>query len=303
MGWDNSFQTIIILPSGATTGQRIVIDGQNGLVLVYDSINDLIASISPDNTTDSQGNTILHGITSYETGGHEYASLFNGSINVGRYGPDAPAGSQSGYFATLGNNTATVISSSQTDAVPDQMFMEFWSGLRNSKMGDADYPHAIVDGDVWVPPGNAAVIASILPNGTPNAIPETWHVVGDTGEPSFGSGWTSASSSGTYQPLQYRLDAEDNVYLSGVFHATTASPGSGVFTLPEANGSLPTYRPKIAQRVPVSTFATSGTESSASSALVINDVSSGLVRLVSSAAVAAGTNFAVSAKIPLGQLP
>lgn len=244
MGWDNSFQTIIVLPSGATTGQRIVIDGQNGLILVYDPINDLIVSISPDDTTDSQGNTILRGVTSYENGGHEYAQLFNGGLNVGRYGPDAPAGSQSGYFATLGDNSACVVNSPTNDETPDSADITFRSGVNSSGTGGIDYPHAEVGADVWVPAGNASVIASVPSTIPPHFVaPETWHIVGDTGEPTYNAGWSGATAIGAVSPvipLRYRLGIEDTLILEGTFTAASGA-GAMVFQLPTAPVN---YRPQ-----------------------------------------------------------
>lgn len=305
MGWDNSFQTIITLPSGATVGARIVLDGTLGVILVYDQDNELVDSIAPEDGVDPQGTDYYRGITNYA--GDEYVQMGIGNLFLGvRPDPNDPTfDPQPGSMGIIGDSRSMGLQSPHNQDYADTANWKFVAGNISSGIGTEGFPHSSNwRGDIWLGGSSGgALIRSIVPSGQSDEIPETWHVVGDTGEPAFGSGWTSASSSGTYQPLQYRLDAEDNLYLTGVFHATTASPGSGVFTLPDKIGSFPTYRPKIAQRITVSTFATSGTESSASSALVINDLSSGLVRLVSSAAVASGTNFAVSAKIPLGNLP
>lgn len=42
MGWDNSYQTILVIPTGATSGQRIVIDGTTGLISIYNSAGVLV---------------------------------------------------------------------------------------------------------------------------------------------------------------------------------------------------------------------------------------------------------------------
>lgn len=45
MPW-SSYQVIIILPTGATTGKRIVLDGAQGLIGLYDDTNQLVGSVA-----------------------------------------------------------------------------------------------------------------------------------------------------------------------------------------------------------------------------------------------------------------
>lgn len=60
----------LVLPAGATSGQRIVLDGTNGLIQVYDASNNLIAEIAPgdvvlvqDPTTGAKINLVAAGGT------------------------------------------------------------------------------------------------------------------------------------------------------------------------------------------------------------------------------------------------
>jgi hypothetical protein len=46
MGWTNTQPDIITLPNGATTGARIVIDGTNDRILIYDASNALIGVLA-----------------------------------------------------------------------------------------------------------------------------------------------------------------------------------------------------------------------------------------------------------------
>lgn len=132
------------------------------------------------------------------------------------------------------------------------------------------------------------------PNGSGVQTAGTWQT------PSFSTGWASGSTSGTYQGLQFRIDAEDNVHLVGVFHATAAAPNSQLFTLPAASGSNPTYRPAIAQRLPLDTYVSSSSANTANASMVINGT--GVVNIYCSAAIASNQNFAVNAKFPLGNI-
>lgn len=56
--------------------------------------------------------------------------------------------------------------------------------------------------------------------------------------PSYNTNWLSSTtfngSSGN-QPLQYRLDAEDNLIIGGAFKASTSAPGAIVFNIPDVN--------------------------------------------------------------------
>lgn len=54
----------LILPFGATSGARIDLDGDDGVILVYDASDDVIGSIAP---VDDPGGTYLSGVVSYET--------------------------------------------------------------------------------------------------------------------------------------------------------------------------------------------------------------------------------------------
>jgi hypothetical protein len=49
MGWDNSFLTILVLPTGATSGARIVLNGQTGEIQVFDATNREVAVVTSQN--------------------------------------------------------------------------------------------------------------------------------------------------------------------------------------------------------------------------------------------------------------
>lgn len=53
------------IPEGATSGTRIEFDAENGLILVYDSGDNLIASIAPDQGTTPGGTYYARGVSSY----------------------------------------------------------------------------------------------------------------------------------------------------------------------------------------------------------------------------------------------
>jgi hypothetical protein len=234
MGWDNSFQTIIVLPTGATSGSRIVLDGESGLILIYDADNNLIASISPDDTTDAAGNTILQGITDYV--GSEYVQMDVGNLYLGVL-PD-PANPAfvpvPGLLGIKGDSSSIGLQSAANQDLPDSSFLECVSGVLAAGTGHDTYPHHQVNGDIWVvvdalqggnPHNNNALIAAPVPLGQSFPVAETWHDV------TLGTGWaTGPGISGSYPPLQFRRDGLDNVHLFGTFHATSTTPSTIIGT-------------------------------------------------------------------------
>lgn len=76
-GWTNQGITTLVIPTGATTGERIVIDGTTGAILDYDSSGTLIASVSPIDQTIS-GVLVPHGFGSYDyIGGGTQTAVLN----------------------------------------------------------------------------------------------------------------------------------------------------------------------------------------------------------------------------------
>jgi hypothetical protein len=69
----------LVLPFGQTIGQRIVINGINGTILVYNSVNRLIASIAPETGVDQAGNEVQQGIASYSSTLTSIIAILNGA--------------------------------------------------------------------------------------------------------------------------------------------------------------------------------------------------------------------------------
>lgn len=93
MGWDNSFQTSLTLPTGATSGERIVIDGQAGTITVYAADDQVSVLISDDGTITSYG-------TDPQSGLRTVAIMQNGSFDrniIGVPGDLGPAFMAIGY--------------------------------------------------------------------------------------------------------------------------------------------------------------------------------------------------------------
>jgi hypothetical protein len=89
----------------------------------------------------------------------------------------------------------------------------------------------------------AGMITAPQPGGGAGSqlAPETWH----TPVYESGAGWAGGPTSGSFQPLQYRLQPDGLIALIGICHnAGAAGAGSTILVLP------PGYLPSIGQRVP-----------------------------------------------------
>lgn len=68
----NPIPDTLVLPVGATTGQRIVLDGAGGQILMYDSGNNLIAEITPSvgivSVTSPYVAQLVNGSAAFQTG-------------------------------------------------------------------------------------------------------------------------------------------------------------------------------------------------------------------------------------------
>jgi hypothetical protein len=83
----------LVLPFGQTTGARIVLNGDSGAVLVYDTNNNLIASMAP---MDAPDGSYLEGIVQYQyvnndpAQGGSFIQLQDGDITFGQWSGAPP---------------------------------------------------------------------------------------------------------------------------------------------------------------------------------------------------------------------
>lgn len=92
-------------------------------------------------------------------------------------------------------------------------------------------------GNQWAS-GYTGPVTAFQP-GTSPAVPETWHVVGQPGQPAFLSGWANAG--GSLASLQFACTADGKVHIIGVI-TSAAMSATQFMTLP-ATG----YRPAVSQ--------------------------------------------------------
>lgn len=239
----------------------------------------LVAAIAPTYGTDAFGNDYLAGVTSYDATG-TYINLDSGFVTIGSPSNTSPAVLQ----ATHAENV--YLFSGRTDADTVAASLELVAGVETSGTGSAGAAKVYVSNTVGL---NTATDLVMPSKGSIYPLGAAWQA------PTMGTGWvTGPGGSGSYPPLKWRLDAEDNVHLFGVFHPSTASPDGVIASgLPVVNlthlggvavvGAIPRFQ------------GGAGTITA-----YLNDT--GQLRMNLSPTLAAGDSFMVNALIPLGNL-
>jgi hypothetical protein len=228
----------LVIPTNATTGQRIVLDGVNGVELVYDSFNQVIASIAPGTGTSTDGQSYVAGIASYASGNRSnYSQLFNGQLVL-----NTPLDTVAAGAAVLDNSG---VNSDQPEL---QLFSPAYSGipmanaayihLFGANVGFTDNPYVRISARGG-PAGDMDVqIAGTLRYASPTgSASETWHAL------SYAANWTD----GPFAPGKYTRDANGRILFSGMIQFTGGATGAPitVFTLPVG------YRPDRSMNLPL----------------------------------------------------
>lgn len=110
------------------------------------------------------------------------------------------------------------------------------------------------------------------------------------------AGWNAFNGLTGYAPLQYRLDAENNLIITGTFKAGTTVPGGAVFNLPAG------YRPNGGGAIPIFCQRNNAGALSAGHAYISTG---GNVDLFAAAGVgiAAGNEYIINGIVPLNNIP
>ncbi|TDC20625.1 hypothetical protein E1265_21380 [Streptomyces sp. 8K308] len=104
----------LVLPWGKTSGRRIVLDGQNGGVQIYDDSNTLVADLGPDVNADSQNPAGLW------TRGYQFPRAIYSFLGGGIV--------QFGTVTASAINTRSSVSFSVVDSAPRSTTLQLTSG-------------------------------------------------------------------------------------------------------------------------------------------------------------------------------
>lgn len=210
-----------VIPTGATSGQRIVFnESGSGTIRVYDSSNTLVAEIGGNDGR----------ILSILASANSFAELLNGAVYLGGLSGGAPDLTNSATLSSTvdsGAGTAlTSLFSAKTATKTQSAIQRWYPGTAASGVGSANAPVAefgIGDGStaMTVKVGGTVVAADL------NGSNYTWQT------PTYLTGWAAATlftGVSPVEPLRYRKTAEDETWLYGAF-TTDATGTANVFTM------------------------------------------------------------------------
>lgn len=264
-GWSNSTSRRLVLVVGS------VYSG----IFFYDPVigpGDLLLSIVPSAGTDPYGNTYAQGITvGYGGGPQVVIGLTGGEPLI--YFPTGAAGiTNASAIQTIRQNGSGVSgydqiqilgaeNTAQNDSVLSTWLASSTDGTQQPQIQDLYHDPAgtyhlyrLLDFSGNFTTGtNTAVEPGTGTSRANPAVAETWHVVGTTGNPAFGAGFTSG---GTDQIPRFRLEgtAGGVCRLDGTLYSSAATAaGATGFTLPVG------YRPTTRKRFVGSTNASGNT--------------------------------------------
>lgn len=242
-GWSNDQLTSLTLPQGATSGARIVLDGTRDVILVYNSLSQLFASLAAGAGSDGLGNNFPQGFKVGVSGsagvviqpgsdGRTGIIFFPGIVpNVSN---DAHlqlnqqgVGTAQHSFLTI----ASAVDTTQNDAVFINWHASPRDGTTFAKLTFAyQDPASVVHDYAVMDLSGLAVTGSITAvqpgTGTSRvnvAAAETWHAV------AYANGWADFAG---HQAVRYRKSPENRVWLDGDAAPGTWANGTVIFTLP-----------------------------------------------------------------------
>lgn len=288
-GWsinrDGSAEFNNLVVRGVFQGQDFIINEAG--IFVYNgtpAAGNLTESMAAQNGVDQFGNAYLQGIVNYA--GDDYVQVALGNVVFGLLDDT----NHPGLIGIKGDGSGVFYQSATSAPFSDRGTMFLQGGDSTLKWNDASFPHLFVGESDFAGTGlwtNTAVVKASLTTSNP----EIWRT------PTFGTNWASATSfngNAGFNPLEYRMDAEDNVWLFGLAQSSGAL--TTVTTLPAA------YRPQTGSRPLVgATFNIGGTvHPGAVQVTETGVVACGLT--VSGVTIASGSQVFINGKFPLGNI-
>lgn len=257
----------------------------------------LIASIAAAAGTDAYGNAYPQGICALNYAGATFVQLLNGALAAGGIVSGAADTTNAAAFAYVLGGTGKPFLHIASPLYPtggytDPALLLLQPGFPNTGLGGANRPIAILIDDAATSAADLNLSGAAIKTSLDGATPYAWQT------PSYATGFAGGGYSGTnYAPLQYRLDAEDNLVVVGTCHNTASvSNAPTVFTLPTA------YRPKNNWRGPVSRQVSGATnpENSGGTGCIVE--SNGNVVLQLDGASSSTMNYYMMLLVPMGNI-
>lgn len=214
--------TTFVIPTGATTGARIVLDGTTGKIFIYNSSNNLVDVIGGPS-----GNII-----SYVNGTNSKSIAFtSGQLTMNASGSTVSGGTL-GSDSSSPNGGVLFLDSGNDGTNTDGITMAWQSGLPAVTTGNTATPRVIVIDDAGTSDADFFISGSLVKTDK-TAHPYTWQT------PTYKANWSAGVLlNGLGGPaVKFRLMPDDTVWIYGLC-TPAAGAGTTIFTLPA--GYFPT---------------------------------------------------------------
>lgn len=241
MGWAQDLVGTLIVPTGATTGQRIVIDGTTGTITGYDAGNNVIFQLNVD------------GITVDNTKGS--VDIFSGSIPQVNMTLGAEGGitfDGGGWQVQPGSapdwQPFTAFSSATQDLFNSPeifMYGTTATGLKSLMQLFSQTWQLLSDTN----PGEGAQLSLLSAGGSrldlyTSSATEPWHAL------SLQNSWTNRGGSDVTAQYRKVVSPPNTVEIIGYIASGTVTDGTTLFTLPTGyrpahNCVFPVYSPNV----------------------------------------------------------
>lgn len=258
MPW-STYQIFIILPTGAVSGQRIVLDGNTGLIGVYDVNNNLVGSISA--TVNKTGNIVtwLSGVSVYSAA-NKYSIRLTSTDGIAFEAyPDASQFTAGGLIrpsnpAAPGADARPALLFQSPTSDPNQQLL--FVGMYSSKTDGTGKQQLLVGGR------NGVTGNTIMAEFAMAGFVQAWRNVG-TGyspeiwtAPTFFNGWGNDPTPPRNQPAAFHIHPDGWVSMRGVICCGTNAANTLIMSVPMYYAPLQTEWFALASPATPASFAT-----------------------------------------------
>lgn len=219
----------LVLPSNATTGARIVIDGNSNAILIYNAANQLTEAISPVSGTDAAGNAYPSGYTAFNPAATpiSFTNIKDGIVYQG-FIPNATTQPDFTHISFLEAASPTTAEYQSPWTAGNAPIQELYTAGTGSAFGSTAPSLQIQSGGAGNFPVDAVLLGA-LRGGDPVNGAYAWQT------PSYNANWSGTNTfngQSTVPTLRFRIDNENNLWLYGAFLAGAVAPGTTIFVLP-----------------------------------------------------------------------
>lgn len=199
----------------------------------------LIASISATQGTDAYGNIYFSGICSYYPSKNTYVQMLNGQIFTGLMSDTVDQSAQLGYNTITTTERGTY--PANVHVAPVDGNFTYHAGIYATPGNDSTITRGpstfTVERNGNAPVNHRISGVHIKTDYFGNALAKQ--------TPTLNTGWAAGPAGGSYRALQFWLDTEDNLIMSGTIHTTSTTPSSTIFTLPATHQPHNYERPGV----------------------------------------------------------